>query len=233
MQIICGWIRQGMFWCWMLKGAATLGLCSRTNEKMTPSSAKHFLPRKSVKRNDSSVHGVFPGDRNRAPVAQLRYQDPSDDDGSTPFVLPLCKDFCFELASTGGQRANRKNSTDRGPDLAHLISWWFDSGNGQEVCYSAHRSENMRYDPETRLYTYPSATCINTISNVGASNQSFYKKEVSLSARLHLTGSKEKASQQQLGHEAQKTVPIGTFSRLWIYLGVFYAEALTKADYNG
>lgn len=194
MQTICGWDKTGHVLVLDAERSCHPWFVLAHEWEDDTELCETIFAQKSVRRDDSSAHGVFPGDINRTPVARLCYQDPSDDNGFTPFVLRFCKDFCFGLASTGGKKANRKNAIDRGPDLAHIMSWWVDSGNGQEVCYSADGSEYMRYDPKTRVYTYPLATCINTVENVRASIQSFYKEEVSVSARLQQTGLKKKAS---------------------------------------
>lgn len=84
------------------------------------------------------------------------------------------------------------------------------SKNGQEVCYSADRSEYMRYDPETRLYTYQSLHSANIFENVGGLESTFSKEKVPLSARLDQTRHGDILPKQPQAHGVEKVASTGT-----------------------
>ena len=107
---------------------------------------------KHVKRNDPNVYGVFLEDRNRTPIARLRY--PASTAASGPMLLQFGPDFEFDVTRVGGE-TRRGLRTESGPELANIMHWYKDESKDEEVCYSPDGKEYMRYDRKTKQYSYP------------------------------------------------------------------------------
>ena len=101
-----------------------------------------------VARNDSTQPGTLPGGRNRTPVAMI---EPFD---KTAQVLKqFGPDFQFNAIRFGGDRAYNRD-VEYGPDLAHVMDWYWDPHEEEEVCYDQHGHEYMRYDRKTKKIYY-------------------------------------------------------------------------------
>lgn len=87
MQTICGWDRTGHVLVLDAERRCHPWFVLAHEWEDDTELCETIFAQKSVRKDDSSVHDVFPGDRNRTSVARLCYQDPSDDNGFTPFVL--------------------------------------------------------------------------------------------------------------------------------------------------
>ena len=109
---------------------------------------------KKVLRNDASQPGVLPGGKNRTPVAKL-YVNEQKDIPDVPMLKRFGPDFEFEVIRLGGTRTYDENDRVYGPDLAHVMEWYWDPATEEEVCFDRHGKEYMRYDRRTKQYTYP------------------------------------------------------------------------------
>lgn len=116
------------------------------------------------RRGDENVHGIFPGDRTRTPIAKLRHiedknptSSQSSKQKSTPFLKQFGPNFNFDLSRKGGERyvVSSKRSRDYHPDLARIMGWFWDEGEKEEVCYTETGVEFMRYKPSTGMYRVP------------------------------------------------------------------------------
>ena len=101
--------------------------------------------------DDASQPGVLPGGNNRTVVG---------------IVMPMKKnkihvlqqfgpDFNFLVNRDPPDRAYHSDPT-RGPDLAHIMTWYWDPVREVEVCYYKDGREYMTYSRETKYYTYTS-----------------------------------------------------------------------------
>lgn len=125
-----------------LKEAAIFGLCSRTNG-MKKTEFRIFVEKKKKSQNiwffcAWRVLLVIVMGTN---IARLCYQDPFDDDGSDPFCPSVLQGFLLWIGlDRVGHIANQKKYRYRsraGLGSRSICHWWDDSGNGQDVCYSA------------------------------------------------------------------------------------------------
>ena len=107
---------------------------------------------KRVLRDDSTQPGVLPGGHNRTSIGRI---DPVDKSSEAPVLKQFGPDFAFSVVELGGERSHDRDP-EWGPDLAHVMEWYWDPNAEEEVCYSENRKEYMRYDRQTKQYTYPS-----------------------------------------------------------------------------
>ena len=103
-------------------------------------------------RDDKLVHGVFPGDKNRTPICKIQPWGKSKD-GTGPVLKRFGEDFEFAPVRLGGHR--RGKASMWGPELAHVMDWYWDDDEEEEVCYHPSGVEYMRYKPEIAKYRYP------------------------------------------------------------------------------
>lgn len=101
--------------------------------------------------NDSSVPGVFPGDNNRTPICRIMPMDP-EGETDLPVLKQLGDNFNFKPERFGSQRP--VGSSGDGPALAKVMEWYWDPAAEQEVCYTQHGLEYMRYDRRSKEYTF-------------------------------------------------------------------------------
>jgi len=108
---------------------------------------------KKVLRGDFMQPGVLPGGRDRIAIAKLW----ANDQGSSP--IPMLRrfgpDFEYEVLGTGGTRSESEESEIHGPDLAHVMHWYWDPAAEVEVCFGEDDKEYMRYNLQTKQYTCP------------------------------------------------------------------------------
>ena len=125
----------------------------------------------SPRRDDPNVHGIFPGDHSRTPIARLLYLNPTDQEQakekSLPFLKQLGPNFDFGLRRDGADRVLRTTTKFRTfhPDLAHVTRWYWDQVQGQEVSYAENGNEFARYNPKNGEYQFPN------LSNVPVDGQ--------------------------------------------------------------
>ena len=105
-----------------------------------------------VLRDDSTQPGVLPGGHNRTSIARI---DPMDKSSEAPVLKQFGPNFAFSVVRIGGE-GSYTGDPEWGPDLAHVMEWYWDPKTGEEVCYGENRKEYMRYSRRTKLYTYPS-----------------------------------------------------------------------------
>ncbi|KAL8823370.1 MAG: hypothetical protein Q9191_005917 [Dirinaria sp. TL-2023a] len=110
---------------------------------------------RKVFRDDATQPGVLPsGGKNRTPVAKV-YVNQEKDTSELPMLKRFGPDFEFELIRLGGTRSYDENDRKYGPDLAHVMEWYWDPATEEEVCFDKRGKEYMRYDRRTKQYTYP------------------------------------------------------------------------------
>ncbi len=108
-----------------------------------------------VDRDDSSQPGVLPNGKNRTPVARIvPYNKPSDKI-SNPVLKQFWPNFDFIAERYGGDRSYDRTKLQFGPDLAHVMEWYWDPVTEEEVCFYKNGKEYMRYDRRTKQHTYP------------------------------------------------------------------------------
>ena len=109
---------------------------------------------KKVMRDDFTQPGVLPGGKNRTPVAKIYVNEEKDISG-LPMLKRFGPNFEFELIRLGGTRSYNENDLEYGPDLAHVMDWYWDPATEEEVCFDKDGKEYMKYDRRTKQYTYP------------------------------------------------------------------------------
>ena len=132
---------------------------------------------KHVAWNDHNAHGVLSGDRNRIPIARICNSK------DAPVVGPMLLQFSssFEFDVTGhDEAASGAPGTGRGPDLVHIMDWYIDREENEEVCYSADGNEYMRYNRQTKEYRYPAPDSGTWRQQVGMNGQISSQKKVSI-----------------------------------------------------
>ncbi|KAL8825092.1 MAG: hypothetical protein Q9191_004626 [Dirinaria sp. TL-2023a] len=106
---------------------------------------------KEVARDDAHQPGVFPGETNRTPVAKIVPYGESDE---RPILKQFGPNFNFLAVRCGGERSQDKTIFPRGPDLAHVMDWYWDPKTEEEVCFYKNGKVYLKYDRKTERYTY-------------------------------------------------------------------------------
>ena len=101
--------------------------------------------------NDSNQPGVLPGGQNRTVVGMVEPMRKSN----LHILRQFGPDFQFLVRREPPDRAYYPDPT-RGPDLAYIMSWYWDPVREVEVCYYKDGREYMAYDLKTKYYTYTS-----------------------------------------------------------------------------
>lgn len=109
-----------------------------------------YAPRQVKRDAEEYIHGIFPGDSRRTPIAKLEPLK-GEPVSSLPFLKQLGPSLNFGLKRKGGQ--NRYIESEKykqyHPDLVHVMGWWWDAKAEEEVCYAENGEECMRYKPAT------------------------------------------------------------------------------------
>ncbi|KAL8782951.1 MAG: hypothetical protein Q9195_009524 [Heterodermia aff. obscurata] len=100
--------------------------------------------------NDMFQFGVLGDDINRTAVGMVEPMIKSE----LHVLQQFGPEFNFLVKSDPPATAYHPDPT-RGPDLAHIMTWYWDPVREVEVCYSKDGREYMAYDPKTTYYTYP------------------------------------------------------------------------------
>lgn len=108
-----------------------------------------------VDRDDSSQPGVLPNGKNRTPVARIIPYHKTPDTLSIPVLKQFGPNFDFIAERFGGDRSYDGTKVQFGPDLAHVMEWYWDPVTEEEVCFYKNGKEYMRYDRRNKQYTYP------------------------------------------------------------------------------
>ena len=108
--------------------------------------------KETVWRDDNTEAGVFLGDDNRTPICSIRPIGPSENIKG-PILKQFGEAFQFEPICKAGHRSTKPSRY--GPALAHVMDWYWDPDAKQEVCYTRGGLEYMRYDPQTKQYSFP------------------------------------------------------------------------------
>ncbi|KAL8770274.1 MAG: hypothetical protein Q9209_003910 [Squamulea sp. 1 TL-2023] len=103
-----------------------------------------------VDRDESAVLGVFPGDNDRTTIFRIK---PRAGETNVPVIERLGDAFDFVPDHPGGQSRTTIQSGN-GPALADVMEWYWDPITEQEVCYTKHGFEYMRYDRKAKEYSY-------------------------------------------------------------------------------
>ena len=113
---------------------------------------------KKIRFNDPDALGILPPNNNRTTIAPLIPYG-GIKVGNEKFASHFGVNFNFDLERMG--RSNRGHRSPRGPDLADIMSWWWDPDNKQEVCYTPAGNLYMTYNPATRQYDRPYSGEVN------------------------------------------------------------------------
>lgn len=126
-----------------------------TDGEETPDGGFTIQVEETVDRNDRSVPGVLPGDNNRTTICPIL---PMEDEGKSnvPILQQLGEDFHFVPGFLGGQGTEIESRNDCG--LAKVMEWYWDPKAEQEVCYTTKGWEYMRYDRQSKAYSFPDLT---------------------------------------------------------------------------
>ncbi|KAL8949649.1 MAG: hypothetical protein Q9222_004250 [Ikaeria aurantiellina] len=131
-----------------------------TDGEETPAGSFTWSAEKTVIRDDQYTEGVFPGDLNQTSIAAVKPMENSQVVPGNDNMLQLFgEDFHLSLKQYG-----YTTNPEDGPALARIMEWYEDQDNGEEVCYDEEGEEYMRYNLNTRSYTFPD---ISTISSHG------------------------------------------------------------------
>ena len=109
-----------------------------------------------VERNDSTTYGVLPGGHNRTPVARIDCTNEN-----VPILQQFGSNFIFQAVRFGGSQIYNRH-TNSGPDLPHIMDWYWDPVAEQEVCYGRDGTEYMRFNRQTKKIDYPSLKSLST-----------------------------------------------------------------------
>jgi len=107
-----------------------------------------------VDRDDASQPGVLPDGKNRTPVARIVPYKRSDARSIPVLLKQFGPDFDFITERYGGDRSYDSTKLRFGPDLAHVMEWYWDPVTEEQVCFYKNGEEYMRYDRRTKQYTY-------------------------------------------------------------------------------
>ena len=99
--------------------------------------------------NDANQPGVLPGGQNRTVVGMVEPMD----DINRHVLQQFGPGFKFYVKREPPARLYYPEPT-RGPDLAHIMTWYWDPVREVEVCYYKDGREYMAYDRKTKYYTY-------------------------------------------------------------------------------
>ena len=120
------------------------------------------LPKK-VKFNDPDPFGILPNSNNRTVIAPLKHCEGTKV-GNEKFASHFGLDFSFDLESMGTRIEDHRS--EWGPDLADIMSWWWDPEKKEEICYTSDGEPCIRYDPATRKYEGPGAATPDEVGNI-------------------------------------------------------------------
>ena len=101
--------------------------------------------------DDPFQPGVLPDGQNRTIVGMIEPMIKSN----LPVLQQFGPDFKFLVRREPPDRAYYPDPT-RGPDLAYIMSWYWDPVREVEICYYKDGREYMAYDLKTKYYTYTS-----------------------------------------------------------------------------
>ena len=120
-------------------------------ERETENAEGSFFDRApaEVAINDSNQPGVLPGGQNRIVVGMIEPKNKSN----IHILRQFGPDFEFLVRREPPARAYHPDPT-RGPDLARIMTWYWDPVRKVEVCYYKDGKEYMAYDRKTKFYTY-------------------------------------------------------------------------------
>ena len=120
-----------------------------------------------VKRSAANVHGIFPGDKRRTPIGKCVHIGKST--SKLPFLKQFGPGFEFGVLRKGGRNTytESKKYREYHPDLAHIMTWYWDDKVKQEVCYAENGEECMRYDPITGAYHPVNRRKISLVGQLG------------------------------------------------------------------
>lgn len=116
-----------------------------------------------VERDDSSVPGVFPGDNNRTPICCIKPMWKAKD--GRIVLQQFGEDFEFIPVRLGGHR--RAKRSEKGPALARIMEWYWDPDAEQEVCYTKEGLEYMRYNRQSKEYSFPNFSKLSLFGEQG------------------------------------------------------------------
>lgn len=94
--------------------------------------------------------GILLGDRERTPVGRIEPKDPSN---PVPVLQQFGPDFEFDIARFGGESAREVDDDRYGPDLAHIMDWYWDPEKEEFCCYK-NGQEYLRYNDHKVRNTY-------------------------------------------------------------------------------
>ncbi|KAL8753128.1 MAG: hypothetical protein Q9199_005259 [Rusavskia elegans] len=135
-----------------------------TDGAETPEGGFTIYAEEKVGRDDSTVPGVFPGDKNRTPICRIM---PIDEEGETdlPVLKRLGDNFDFVPERLGGHHPTRPSGN--GPALAKVMEWYWDPATEQEVCYKKDGLEYMRYGRKSKAYSFLNTTRLSFAGEQG------------------------------------------------------------------
>ena len=97
---------------------------------------------------DSTQPGVLPGCRNRTPIGMI--DSPNKE---LPILKQFGPDFNFGVVRFNGDRPY-DTETNLGPDLSHVMKWYWDPSANLEVCFDKYGKECMTFDRQTEKIEY-------------------------------------------------------------------------------
>lgn len=119
-----------------------------------------YKAEKRARRDDDPNPGILPGDHTRTVVAKLIHvheKNLTDEQKAMPFLKQFGPKLSFNLWRKGGDRkvTDSRQFREYHPDLAHIMGWFWDEEEKEEVCYAENGTEYIRCKPSTCGYRYP------------------------------------------------------------------------------
>ena len=111
-----------------------------------------FRAPRRVRLDASDVHGILPTDHRRTPIGQLIPHPDQKSITDLPFLKQFKPGFKFNVKRLVGEENYKKSRmyADHHPDLVHIMTWYWDDEEKEEVCYSEDGKEYMRYNPSLK-----------------------------------------------------------------------------------
>ncbi|KAL8719610.1 MAG: hypothetical protein Q9225_003411 [Loekoesia sp. 1 TL-2023] len=117
----------------------------------TPEGGFTIYAEEEVERDDTLVPGRFLGDDNRTTICRIKPMQGERDDKIV--LQQFGEDFDFVPVHVAEN--HQAEDSDKGPGLARIMQWHWDPEAEEEVCYTKDGLEYMRYNRQSKEYTYP------------------------------------------------------------------------------
>ena len=146
----------------------------------------NLLAPAKARMDDKRVRGIFRGDTRRTPVAKL--VNLGGVASQQPFMFQFGPDFSFGLSRKGGDKncVRTEKFLEYHPDLARVMTWYWDEKMKEEVCFNEDGQECKRYNPATGRYRDFNLDNIHPSQSMGMYGE-FFNEDVSEALSMALS----------------------------------------------